>query len=179
MVNKDTRSLLARERYWRRRIKQENEMQRMNEPVSIAPPSPNWQLVAKRQVTAGGKAYPCGAIVPVDALGRNLQAMLDARFLVWSPPSNQPRAAARELPTQPKAKPHPRVEIMGDGIDAVADWKLTKQRMTERCGGNSALALDLLMSDVRARELFKIATRIATAAEAKKRKMISVPAVSL
>lgn len=51
--------------------------------------------------------------------------------------------------------------------------------MTEACGGDAARATDLLQADRAGAALFKLATAMATAAEAKRQGKLSVPAVRL
>jgi hypothetical protein len=147
-------------------------MRANNEPPTTAPA--NFVLVAKRELKLGGVLYPCGAQIPVSACGRNFEAMLNNRSIAWTLPSDRPTPTARVLPTSPPPVPKPKVEIILVGDDVVASRAATKAAMTEKCGGDSARALDLLMGDPGARDLWKCADRVECEREAQRRKVISI-----
>jgi hypothetical protein len=159
----------------RRRKKQ----MRNNEPVSAAPPAKGWRMIAKRQFSAGGKVYPVGSAVPVEALGRNYQSFFSNHFVAWVPPSTKATAKPRALPPPEKPKPRPEVRLVLDSDDPVENWNASKKLMTKKCGGDAVLAADLLHGDAAGRDLFRLAVKVATAAEARRLGMVSVPAVRL
>lgn len=161
-MNRELKRKAAQERYWRRRISQEQQVQ---EQV----------LVAKQQLKFSGKVYDVGAILPAADLPlRILDALLSSRRAWWRPRSSDFHPAPRDLPKPAAPAPrHPAVSIVWDK-DPVESWRLTKQAMCRLTDGNSALALDLLLANVDARDLYRRATQAACAAEAKRRGTWSV-----
>jgi hypothetical protein len=101
-----------------------------------------------------------------------VQALLGSGYVAWAPPGSA-RTQPRDLPTPGAPKPKPVVQIVEDR-DPVTSWKLTKEAMTRLCDGNAAQAEDLLMMNPAARDLYRLAVKLACAAEAKRRNLISV-----
>jgi hypothetical protein len=158
--------------YWKRRLEREESEQMRHEPVSATQPK-GMVLLAHREITVGAMKYPRGSIVPPEALN-NLQALLDGRFLVWAvKPHNAPQP--RELPPAPPPPTRPAViELVLKSDDPVENWFASKKHMTAKCGGDAVMASDLLRSIPGGAQLFKDATRVACAAEARRRKVVSV-----
>ena len=132
-------------------------------------------LVAKQQLKFSGRVYDVGSILPAAELPlRILDALLSSRRAWWRPRSSDFHPAPRDLPKPAAPAPrHPAVSIVWDK-DPVESWRLTKQAMCRLTDGNSALALDLLLANVDARDLYRRATQAACAAEAKRRGTWSV-----
>jgi hypothetical protein len=143
-------------------------------------PQPGWVLICKRQLVTRDKIYPVGSAVPLEAVAHRLQTLLDARFVYWTPPPDRQLAQPRDLPAQqPATQTRPTtIEIISDS-DPVVSWKKTKEKMTEACGGDAARALDMLVATPAGAALFKLATQMATAAEARKQGRVSVEPVRL
>lgn len=138
---------------------------------TTVPPHAGWQLVVRRQITCAGRVYPVNSIAP--ATMRNVQRMIDARFLMWSPPSDD-RAVPYDLPPPAAARPRPDViEIVPDR-DPVTSFKKTRAKLVEACGGDVAVAMDLIAANPEAAALQKRATHEACAREAKRRGVVSV-----
>jgi hypothetical protein len=134
-------------------------------------------LVALRALNIGGKRYSVGSLLPVDQIPeRSLAAMLkpDRASARWETFSEQ-RTYARptDLPPPEPPKANPAVIVIPDN-DPVFSWILTRDSMRRLCNGNHALALDLLMTNVEARDLYKRAQAEACRREAKKRGVVSV-----
>jgi hypothetical protein len=138
------------------------------------PPAPGFKLVARRKFISD-RVYPAGAEVPVTAAGRNFESLLRSGYLAWLP-SNQPTVAVSgDLPTVPKAKKKPRVVILETTPpDPVESWKRTRAHMIKQCDGDAQLARDLLDSDERARDLYRLACRVGCEAEARRRGVQSI-----
>jgi hypothetical protein len=135
------------------------------------PAKPDWVLVAKRQVAVDGFIYPVGAVIP--SAIRNLEAMLSSKFVAWGP-RPKVQIEPRKLPEMDAPKPRPAV-LLVDDADVCEAWRLSKQAMIRLCNGNAAAAMDLLLADPTARDLFKRATAEGCRREAKRR---GVPSVS-
>jgi hypothetical protein len=108
----------------------------------------------------------------VEALGRNFQAFLNTQMVQWRPPSDQVLAKPHKLPKPQAEKRRPPVELIQDE-DPVVAWQMSKVRMT-KLTGDPVLARELLLADADGRSLFKLATKVACAAEAKRRKVVSI-----
>jgi hypothetical protein len=153
---------------------EEKMLRRDEDPAAVNMPAEGWRLIARRQFQVNGQVVPVGAEVPVSALeGRNLAALLSGHFVSWQPPGNKPLAKARVLPAPKPEPPRPAVELIDDP-DPVASWRRSLESMTAKCGGNAALAKDLLLANRTAQELYKLACRSWADAEAKKRNTTSV-----
>jgi hypothetical protein len=160
MTREQQRRRDAQERYWRRRIKQEQGM-------------PEQHLVAQRRLTVGNRVYEVNAVLPVaDIPAKVLDALLNSRMARYRPKSNAHHPAPRNLPKPEPAKARPPVTIIWDR-DPVESWRLTKAAMI-RLTENAALAMDLLMGNVEARDLYTRAVALACAREAKLKRMPSI-----
>jgi hypothetical protein len=137
--------------------------------MSATPPHPNWRLIARRQLQADGKVFPCGAEVPVAALGRNFQQLIDSGGVRWVPPDTGIKVHARDLVPTPAAPTAPKAIEIVQHSDPVMAWRLTREARAQQLGGDYAKATDQLLANPQARDLYQIATRTAVANERKRR----------
>jgi hypothetical protein len=137
------------------------------------PPSPDFKLVARRRFVSD-RVYPAGAEVPVTSAGRNFEALLRSGYLAWLPSHHPTVAVSCDLPPPPEPVKKPKVILIEHHADPVENWKATFTNMTKRCGGDAQRARDLLDSDERARDLYRLACRIGTKVEAARRRVQSV-----
>jgi hypothetical protein len=156
----------------RRQIRNAKQRDHMHNN-GICAPAAGWKLIARRRLTAGGTVYPAGSEILASECGRNIRALLDSGAIWWAPPSQPISAKPTTLPPQAKPQPKPTIEFVDIPDDPEASWRQTLALMTEKCGSHSA-AVDLLMSNSLARDLCKRATRAACAAEARKRRRVSI-----
>jgi hypothetical protein len=123
------------------------------------------------------KRFPRGSALPSHLIDpKHLQALLEgkpagARWERFNPSRFYPEPI--ELPKLEPAKPRPAVHLVEDE-DVCEAWRLSREAMVRCCDNNAALAMDLLMGDVAARDLYKRAVHAATAREAKRRGVVSV-----
>jgi hypothetical protein len=142
--------------------------------TTTAAPAEGWILVARRKLMADKIVYSAGCAIEPAALGRNLSALLRTGLVVWLPPGSPISVLPVEAPTQPEAKRRPRVVILDVRDDPVASWLKTKERMIQKCDGDAQMARDILDSDERSRDLYRMACRVGCAAEAARRGVVSV-----
>lgn len=155
---------------------EDGKMRRHDEPPAAAPPSADWKLICRRQIRTADKIYNCGCEVPLEACGRNLAALLNARAVAWVKPGTPISAKPIDLPPPPPPqKQNPKIEIVDD-VDVVASWKKTLALTAQRLDEDFGKARDLLMKDEKASELFRRATRVFCETEAKRQGVISVAA---
>jgi hypothetical protein len=148
----------------------------MRYPNSVPEKSPGkgWVLIARRQITGGGKIYPTGSEVEIEHLGPNWRALLDAHYCEWRPIADRSSLPkSRDLAPAPPPSGKPEVKIIHDP-DALASWRLTKAEMVRACDGNVARAEDLLMANRQAVHIYQVAVRIACTEEAKRRGLRSI-----
>lgn len=128
----------------------------------VAAPHQGWVLIARRRIQSDHQIYDVGCEVPPAALGRNFQALLDARFVGWVPSNETSRAKPprRAAPPEPARRPNPPILIVADR-DAVTSWKKSVVQMTKLTGGDRVRARDLLLADDAGSRLFLKAARIA------------------
>jgi hypothetical protein len=127
----------------------------------------NQKWIARTKFTSGGKVYHCGCEIPAEALGRNARA-LERAGVIWNAPAHQPVAGLKpiDLPEQPPApKKKPKLaKIMVRLRDPVASWTETFRGAREHFDNDSD-TMDWLLSHAEARELNKLATKVACAEE--------------
>jgi len=150
-----------RHAYWRKRIHNEDRQQ------GLVPSAPRYRVIRRFQTAE--KIFDIGCGVTLSDLGSNFRAFLNAE-----PPyvelvtDGTPLREPRDRPPPP-APPKPRAAVeLVDDEDVVTAWRKTLALMTERCDGNRGLAEDLLMADVRGRDLYKRAVATACAKEAQR-----------
>jgi hypothetical protein len=116
-------------------------------------------LVAKRTLNIGSKRYPVGSILnPNEIPPRNLAALIDGRGAAWAQKqTHRHYPEPIDLPKPEAPLPNPKPEIVHDN-DVTDSWRFTENEMTKACGGNRALARDILFSDANCRDLYKRAT---------------------
>jgi hypothetical protein len=133
--------------------------------TSTQPPGPDWQLVARRRITAD-KIYNAGCAIDPAKLGQQqLQAMLRTGLCVWLPP-NQPTVAAPvdlpEPPAPPAKRPRSFAKVAVMHPDLVTRWHLTFAE-TRKHFETDAAAMDWLMGHQEARDLYKLACKVGVA----------------
>jgi hypothetical protein len=153
--------------YWKRRLEREGIEMLRHEPVPMTPPAAGFVLVAKRQLRLDGAVYPCGSVVPVAALGKNYQAMLDARFICWSPPSTQPRPSARAAPP-PAPPPSKPVPVFVDNANVYLAWCESVKATMEKNAIGEVRAREVLQGSRAGRDFYLTAQRAGCVAEAKR-----------
>jgi hypothetical protein len=130
-------------------------------------------LVCKRQFNGAGKTWPVGSVVPPRACGKNLQAMLDSRQVIWTS-TRPPHPAKPRVLSKPVAQaPVPRALIVPDS-DPVESFRLTAEAALRVHDGNQGKAWDALMAERDIRDLYRLACSMACAREAKLRGVASV-----
>jgi hypothetical protein len=155
----------------RRRLTDLEKIMRHDVPATV--PGPGLQLVVRRQFTSGNRVYPVGSIITdVTVLGRNYPTLMSSHYLEWGlPPASPARPYDRAVP-QPQ-KTNPAIEIVDDP-DPVASWRKTLALTAARLDGDWGKARDLILADRAGADLFRMATRLHTASQARKRGLISV-----
>lgn len=140
---------------------QANAMLKANERTSpVMAPHDGWQLVAKKRLQASGQIYDVGCLVPVEALGKNFQSLLDARHVMWQPPGEPIRVKPRAMPAPAPPLPNPQAVIVPDA-DPIKSWQKSLAAMVEKFNGDHGRARDRLLVSEAGSKLFRLATRIA------------------
>jgi len=131
-------------------------------------------LICLRTMTINGRRYACGSVIDPNKLPqKQMAAMINSRMARWEQKGRRAYPESVELPKAEPPKPRPIIQLVED-LSAETSWRLTKAATTRVCDGNAALAMDLLMSDVSARDLYKRAQVEACTREAKRRGVVSV-----
>jgi hypothetical protein len=113
-------------------------------------------LVARERLVIDGVAYNRGCELPVKELKpAAIERLLHIKAAEWLPPQDG-RPKPQPLPAAPIPKPRPAVVII-EHKSPVESWHLTKAALVAACG-SVGLATDLLMSDVKARNLYLVAS---------------------
>ena len=126
-------------------------------------------------MTLNGKRYPCGSVIDPNTLPqKQMAAMINAKFARWEQKSLRRKyPEPYSLPASDPPQARQPVQIVEDR-DVVESWRLTLAANPRVLNGDTAKAMDELMSDVGARDLYKRAVTEATQREAKRRKVVSV-----
>ena len=140
-------------------------------------------LVALRPMIIGQHRYGAGSLLPPNQIPeRTLRAMVDgrpagARWQVKDPTRFYPSPVALPKAAPPPPRPAA-IEIVDDG-DVVVSWRKTLALTAERCGGDVAVARDLLAADRAGTELFLRASRVHQHRERQRLRTFSLPSESL
>jgi hypothetical protein len=130
-------------------------------------------LIALRTMTINGKRYPCGAVLDANALpAKQMAAMINSRAARWEQKTSRKYPQPIDLPKAEPVKARQAIQIVEDA-SAEFSWRLTLAA-NARVFGSNAVAMDELMSNPSARDLYKRACAEATRAEAKRRGVVSV-----
>jgi hypothetical protein len=117
-----------------------------------------WLLTARKQLQIGDRIYPRGSTLPVKELSSDAVArLLNTKCAEWRKPDGR-RPLSRKIEVAPPEKPRPPVQLVEDH-DPVEAWRLTLAANTRAFDGNSALAMDALMANAQARNLYMLASR--------------------
>jgi hypothetical protein len=118
-----------------------------------------WDLIARKQLQIGLQVFPRGSTLPIDELKSDAIArLLNTKCVEWRKPDGVKGPQPRKIEVAPPEKPRPPVQLVVDH-DPVEAWRLTLAANTRAFDGNKALAMDALMADVRARNLYMQASR--------------------
>ncbi len=138
----------------------------------VAAPHEKWILIVRRRLRANDTVYDVGCSIEPAALGKNYQALLDARFVMWQPGqvgNAKPRAAP---PTSPPQAPNPPIVIVPD-LDPVSSWKKSVAAMTKLMGGDQSRARSWMLTDDKASRLYQRAARISALRGAPFRRVVA------
>jgi hypothetical protein len=116
-----------------------------------------WPLVSKARLQVGDLIYNRGSELPVDQLDDEAIQRLVPNFADWLPPSDG-RPKPQPVAKAATPKPRPAVQLVEDR-DPVTAWQLTVEANTRAMDGNKALAIDALMSDLKGRNLYLLASK--------------------
>jgi hypothetical protein len=136
---------------------------------------PKQVLIAKRSLNIGEKRYPVGSILnPKDISQKTLGALIDSRGAMWAQwQKGRHYPEPVDIPKSAAPPANPPVQIVYDP-NVLESWILTRDAMVRLCGGNRALAQDVLMANVGARDLFRQAQIEGCRKEAKRQGRPSV-----
>jgi hypothetical protein len=137
-------------------------------PPILSAPNVGWRLISRRRFSAGGNVYDRGAAVPVEALGKNYQQLLDNGVIGWTPPSKVNAAVVvRAAPAPPPPRTGSLIVVFVDDPNPIIAFKKTVAATAERNSLDHELARNLIFGTDKGSRLFQLATRVASERENK------------